>query len=71
MKASAAQKAVRLVAAMILKDVSDGYNLGQVGAMVCVQLLVLLVAASSITADSVMFGRGFSHLPRGDLSSEH
>lgn len=27
---SAAQKAVRLVAAMALKDVSDGYNLGQV-----------------------------------------
>lgn len=27
---SAVQKAVRLVAAMALKDVSDGYNLGQV-----------------------------------------
>lgn len=39
---SAAQKAVRLVAAMALKDVSDGYNLGQVCMMNCTDILIFV-----------------------------
>ena len=37
---SAVQKAVRLVAAMALKDVSDGYNLGQVRMLNCTEILI-------------------------------